>query len=462
MNHWRSFLLLTLGLALKDQPLHAQTAASITDTVGSLRITPAQFTVRGAAVEVEEGLFVVPADRHAFAAKRDTSKLRLAFVRFRSTAATPGAPIVFLAGGPGDAATRALAGMPQALLDQLRAIGDVIAFDQRGTGRSEPRGVQCPPGGVLPRDRATTPAHMLEAYTTSIQECLAKALATGVVVSGLTTEENADDIDALRRALGATRVSLLAGSYGTHLALAAARRHAAHIDRAVLLGVEGPDDTFKLPSRVDSVLGVIAASKRPTLAQDIRTLRARLAAAPATHTAPTGQFIVVGEWDLQRWIAESLDTVREIDAMISAIPDLLDAKYSVLAQWAIRSRMPRSFNLMNLAMNCASYASAPRLARISREASTSLLGATIDFPLPELCAIKGWPRLPDSFRTPITGNQRILMISGTFDGRTPPSNAADIVRTLPNSRALVLDGVSHDLFGDPRSTEAMLTYFRGN
>lgn len=440
-------------------PTALELPAQATDTFGSVVITPASFSVRGTAVDVDEGVFVVPADRRAYAAKQNMSVLRLAFVRFRSTAATPGAPIVFLAGGPGDAATRALAGMPPALLDRLRSIGDVIAFDQRGTGRSEPRALQCVPGQGLPLDRAPSVQHMLAVYAPSIENCLSRVQAAGVLVSGLTTEESADDIDGLRRALGATTVSLLAGSYGTHLALAFAARHARQLERAALLGVEGPDDTFKLPSRVDSVIAAIAAAKRPTLVQDIRTLRARLAESPATHAAPSGQRIVLSEWDVQRWIAESLDTVREIDAMVAAIPDLLEERYSVLAQWAARSRMPRSFNIMNLAMNCASYATAPRLARIAREAHSSLLGTTVDLPLPELCDMKVWPRLPDRFRAPVAGNQQILMVSGTLDGRTPPSNAVDIARKLPNGKSLVLDGVSHDLFGDARAMDAVVTYF---
>ena len=89
-----------------------------------------------------------------------------------------------------------------------------------------------------------------------------------------------------------------------------------------------------------------------------------------------------------------------------------------------------------------------------------MLGTTVDFPLPELCGMKAWPRLPGSFRAAVTGNQQILMVSGTLDGRTPPSNATDIARKLPNGKTLVLDGVSHDLFGDARAMDAVVRYLR--
>src|SRR5690606_27368225 len=135
---------------------------------------------------------------------------------------------------------------------------------------------------------------------------------------------------------------------------------------------------------VEQVLKAVTG-RRPSLVEDVNTLRQRLAAAPARFTFPAGQVIVLGEWDLQRWIAESLDDVREIDAMVAAIGPLLNGDYTALARWSLAFRMPRPLNLMNLAMDCASYASGPRLAQIAAEAQTAVLGDAINFPLPGLC-----------------------------------------------------------------------------
>jgi pimeloyl-ACP methyl ester carboxylesterase len=93
----------------------------------------------GESVPSERGEFSAPWRRGDAGGKSIT----LRYVRFRTTAAQPSAPIVFLAGGPGDAATRAFAGMPRAILESLTAIGDVIAFDQRGTGTSMVRCAVC-------------------------------------------------------------------------------------------------------------------------------------------------------------------------------------------------------------------------------------------------------------------------------------------------------------------------------
>jgi len=54
------------------------------------------------------------------------------------------------------------------------------------------------------------------------------------------------DVDALREALRYEQVNLYGASYGSHLALATIKRHEAHIARAVIALVEGPDHTLKL------------------------------------------------------------------------------------------------------------------------------------------------------------------------------------------------------------------------
>ncbi|MDP3400914.1 MAG: alpha/beta hydrolase, partial [Brevundimonas sp.] len=61
---------------------------------------------RGAETDAERGFFEVPEDRRDPASRR----ISLGYVRFPSTAARPGPPIVYLAGGPGGTATGAAAG----------------------------------------------------------------------------------------------------------------------------------------------------------------------------------------------------------------------------------------------------------------------------------------------------------------------------------------------------------------
>jgi pimeloyl-ACP methyl ester carboxylesterase len=82
------------------------------------------------SVEAEYGHLAVPM-RHD---DPDARKIELAVVVRRSTAAEPGAPILFLNGIPGAATNLAV----EEYWDDYLALGDVVLFDQRGSGRSSP------------------------------------------------------------------------------------------------------------------------------------------------------------------------------------------------------------------------------------------------------------------------------------------------------------------------------------
>ncbi len=119
-----------------------------------LRLEPFRFTsAAGDVVDAELGHLDVPERRGA-----PTSRtVSLAFVRFPATTATPGPPIVYLAGGPGGSGIDAAGGPRFALFMALRAVGDVIALDQRGTGQSNAI-PPCTAPTPWPLDRPTTRA----------------------------------------------------------------------------------------------------------------------------------------------------------------------------------------------------------------------------------------------------------------------------------------------------------------
>jgi pimeloyl-ACP methyl ester carboxylesterase len=53
-------------------------------------------------------------------------------------------------------------------------------------------------------------------------------------------------------------LSLFGASYGSHLGLSIIRRHPEIVERAVLGGIEGPDQTIKLPVNVESHLSEVS------------------------------------------------------------------------------------------------------------------------------------------------------------------------------------------------------------
>src|SRR6218665_1746120 len=117
-------LLAAFAFALPAAPALAQPA---------LRLEPPNFRLAdGTTLAAEGGRFSVPEDRSDPASRR----IEIGFVRLRSTNPHPGAPIVYLAGGPGGSATGTAQGPRQPIFLALRQVADVILFDQRGTGLS--------------------------------------------------------------------------------------------------------------------------------------------------------------------------------------------------------------------------------------------------------------------------------------------------------------------------------------
>jgi pimeloyl-ACP methyl ester carboxylesterase len=147
--------------------------------------------------------------------------------------------------------------------------------------------------------------------------------------------------------------------------------------------------------------------------------------------------------------------------MLASMPTLLAGNYSLLAQWAVRDRAPRPLNLMNLAMDCASYASPARLQRIRAEAPTTRLGDAINGPLPLVCEAPELPRLPESYRASTPSNVMALLIAGEFDGRTPEANAREVAATMPHARVLLVKDVSHDVFGAAEVSAALVAFLGG-
>src|SRR4051794_2786569 len=162
----------------------------------------------------------VPLDRSG--ALPGSIRLRVA----RMPGPDTGPTVVYLSGGPGGG-----------WIDELESVlwnvsgltlsSRVIAFDQRGTGRSGL--LRCP---RLERDTRLR-------STSAAADC---ARRLGPARAHYTTADSVEDLEAVRRALGVERISLFGISYGTELALEYARAHPEHVARLALDSVVDPDD----------------------------------------------------------------------------------------------------------------------------------------------------------------------------------------------------------------------------
>jgi pimeloyl-ACP methyl ester carboxylesterase len=466
-------LLLISIILFSESGAHAQQKKA-----GDLKIDPYVFEARsGEKVEAELGRLVVPENR-----KNPASRLiELAFVRFKSTANNPGPPVVYLAGGPGGSgiATARFSRFP--LFMAMREIGDVIAFDQRATGLSRPS-LNCNESLGYPLDKPGDPKEILRLYQERARSCAQALNAQGTDLSGYNTNENADDLEDLRKALGAEKISLWSISYGTHLALATIRRHEQSIHRVILAGIEGPAHTWKLPGNIQENLEKInrlakadpkVSEKIPDLIGLMKSVLDQLEKQPMTVqvTDPrTNQKVGVtlGRFDLEQATASVIGNseVADVPALYYALSrnDTSNPIVIGLAQAVGRSRQGSIGSAMPPAMDCASGADPERLRRIEREARTTLLGSYIDFPYPGVCEGLGNLDLGPAFRSPVRTKVPALFIAGTLDARTPVSNAEEVRRGFSHSSLLVIDGAVHSdplFLSSPKIKEVMLEFLRG-
>ena len=444
---------------------------------GALTLTPilfatTDFYIRPSKTRAEEGRLRVP-ETHE---QPDGRTLELRFVRFSAERPNAGAPIVYLAGGPGGSGIYSASGDRHPLFMKLRSVADVIALDQRGAGLSVPR-PWCPGSWSYPLDRPHDDSTMAAVLAPYLRAC-ASHWADSLDVAAFNTVESADDLEDLRVALGAPRLRLLAISYGTHLALAYMRRYPDRVERAVLAGVEGPDHTWKLPANIEATLrrldSAIAADPRahravPNFLGSLRATLTRLDAHPVTldvEQPRTGERhrVTVGGDDLRRAVLNVMAERERLERALERLIPIFDGNYTALAQRAALTRLGNEERVMTLSMDCASGATAARLELIRRQAPETILGDVANADLRARCAT--WPHrdLGDAFRAPLTSSIPVLFISGSLDPRTPPVNAEEVGRGFPDGRHLVIDGAAHDddlLLSSHRIAELMLRFLGG-
>jgi len=422
---------------------------------------------KGQEADAEQGFFEVPEDRRDPGSRR----IRLSYVRFASTAARPGHPIVYLAGGPGGTATGTATGPRFPIFMALREVADVIAFDQRGTGLSNhiPRR-PTPAGPPPPLTREGLTAHVRREFARAWTEWT----AAGVAMRGYNTNESADDIEDLRRHLGAERIHLWGISYGSHLALAVLKRHGAVVDRVALASLEGQDQTVKRPARIDAylrrvdrLLGADPAARAavPDLPALMRRVHARMEAQPASMSmpfrgAPTD--LAVGGFAVQL-LAGSMVANPETLALLPRLYRALDTGETATAAPYIGQMAGRlGVGGMSEAMDLASGISPRKLAMVRREARTAVMGDALNFPMPHLLGAVPGVDLGEDFRAPIRIENPSLLVAGSLDGRTPLEEQAEVAAQFRNKAKVLVENAGHNVFeAHPQVQELLVRFFRG-
>ncbi|MBZ0113828.1 MAG: alpha/beta hydrolase [Thermoanaerobaculia bacterium] len=427
-----------------------------TGLVGELSLKPISVDLEdGRSVEVESGVLLVPENR----SKTTSPAISIPFYRLRSTSAVPAVPIFLLAGGPGSSWIERFEDPDYyEEIAFYRGIADVVLFDQRGAGRSKPE-LDC--DGIrrsLPRDRVLTRTVVAASMVEMSIECRERWISAGVDLEGYTTLENAADVLQLKGALGYSSVSLVGGSYGSHLALALLRLAPQAIDRVLLYGIEGVDQTWDDPAgrlaTYERIAGAAEVSEElgPSIPEEglLELLRGVI---ERLEENPVDVEVAVGEGDETTHVLVDAFLVRLVagyqagrrsrpNAWPEFILDLHQGDYSHIAQAAIQLRELRLDRPMHYMMDCSSGISSQREARLRHDPAMELLG-DINFEYAEVCPAWRAPDLGEAFRSPVLSSIPALVVHGTWDTSTPIGNAREVMAGLTNGQLVEVIGGNH-------------------
>jgi pimeloyl-ACP methyl ester carboxylesterase len=402
--------------------------------------------------------------------------------------------VIALAGGPGQSALGLGEFIAKAISPALGS-RDLLVFDQRGTGESDP--LSCP---ALSRQSELEHAH-------SIGELVGRcAQQLGPARGDYTSQESVADIEALRQAGGYEKLVLYGTSYGTKVALEYAERYPQHVEALVLDSVvptSGPEafavGTFQAIGRALGELcsnrGCAGITHNPLA--DLARLTARLRKHALSgsvydgsghrHTGrlnETGLLGILQAGDLNPALRALLpaalvsalrhdpDPLLRLELLSEGLIPNVPGKRPVESSESIDETLFVDTSCEELPFPWQRSAGAPE--RLT-EALASLRGmpsgtfypfdasTALSASLVSVCA--GWPDAspPPPARSPLPGVPT-LILSGAQDLRTPSANARGVAALIPGSQLLIVPFTGHSVLGSDFSgcaEQAVVAFFAG-
>ena len=384
-------------------------------------------------------------------------------------------PVFFLAGGPGQSAID-LAAQTMPLFSRLNNRRDIVFIDQRGTGRSEP--LDCPddPRAALGEAASATAQYALLMRCKTELEARPR-LRTPGALGFFTTPLAVQDLDAVRRLLGAERIDLVGVSYGTRVALETLRQFPGTVRRAVLDSVAPPDMALPASFSTDaqSALEALlaACAREPACHAAFPALRAawdglltRLPRTVQVHDPLSGQpeAPVLTRDAVLSLVRGALYS----PALAAALPTAIDAaahgRYEPLVGLGglLQSRRGGKLALgMHFSVVCAEDVPAldrPRSAALADPPGADFGTASAAL-YRKVCA--SWPRgaVPAAFYSVPPTPADTLLLAGGVDPATPPRHAARMARALgPKAQLVVVPNGGHNLLAVGCAPDLLFRY----
>ena len=397
----------------------------------------------------------------------DSGTYRIAVGRIPA-AVTPAKGVLFFnPGGPGSAGLTALDFVSRRLPDGVRDSFDLVTFDPRGVGQSQPKlkncattDLQLPPTGRVDWEAVT--AEYLDAVGADLQQCLALNQNDAEFVGSWQVIR---DIDALRRALGVEKINFWGMSYGTNLGRAYAQQFPQRVRALVLDGAITPTPTIGDYARehiwdditaIQTMLGAFG----PKAKRAYRTVMAYL----EKQTLADEDGDELTRWDVVAYLSGNAayqsswgKTKKELIEIYGAVRKERGLSHLLanrIRADVISTRAEESSPVFNF-VNCSDMHDRPssQVLAGAAEQAAKVGGTPLGlFPLDEGTQCAGLPPLGNAL-PPLAGVLRLstppVIVNSIGDNRTPWLGARETANAFTGSSMVTYAGTQHVTYGGP-------------
>jgi pimeloyl-ACP methyl ester carboxylesterase len=382
-------------------------------------------------------------------------KVYLAAIRAKKAGTSSGEPLLYLHGGPGIATlSNAKRYLNSSHWQSLRENHDIIMFDYRGTGFSEP--FLCEDlldslknfGKTNPSSEAYK-AKEIELY----MKCRASLLEKNIDIHSFSSFQMAADADEVRHALSIEHWNVYGVSYGTMVSLLYIRHFPEHLESIVLDSPFPPNaPSFDFIRTMNSALVNIqnnlkedstANQKFPDVIENFARAAKRLNEKPAKIDG-----VNFNGDDFANAMVGAFYKTDVVPLIPLALHEFANGNDSLLVTWVEALSSSGAYGKVNdiqgAAITC--YECKPRTPE---ETPASLEN---EFPHLASLSMSNYLNLCDTFR-PERPNEKffeavksdlpVLVLVGAYDPGTPPFYGEAAVQSLANSKLIVVPNASH-------------------
>jgi len=379
----------------------------------------------------------------------------IAAIRAKKTGNSSGEPLLYLHGGPGIATLEnAQRYLSSSHWQTLREKRDIIMFDYRGTGYSEPS--LCEDmldslnvfGKTNPSNEAYK-AREIELYV----KCRASLTEKKIDIHSFSSFQMAADADAVRQALRIKDWNVYGVSYGTMVSLLYVRHFPGHLKSVVLDSPFPPNSPgFDFVRTMNSALVNIQNSvkKDPSAYQkfpDVIDNFARAAKRLNEKPAKINDVDFDGN-DFGDAMVTAFYKTEIVPLIPLALHEFANGNDSLLATWVEMLSSEGAYGKVNdiqeAAITC--YECKPRTPEEAPDSLEKRYPHLSSLSMSDyfcLCDTFRPERPSESFFEAVRSDLPVLVLVGAYDPGTPPYYAEAAIQSLSNATLVVIPNASH-------------------